>query len=1503
MADDITLTVRVRNQTRGEFDRLGDQLRRMNREMRRTGQQSNMSSESMKRFGDNIRGVSKRMNELKRTGNLAGHEMTYMRRTMSILNRELAHAARNGDLTTDQFKALRRELERTQLDFDQLNRDVERHNTIAQRAARQRAEAQREARRLAQEADRLRREQQRAADRAARDAARQQAQVARQAARAAAQAVRDAARAEAAELARVRDAAADPGFAARVRGLSGGDHDRFEMSLRGVAAGMNTVSVSTADARDAVARFNRDMDVANRLLEEMRNNGSISRRDFQALAGSVDLMDRNARNLSRSGAMTSDTFRTMHRDLGGLRRGLAAVGQTAGIFTRLGDAARRTGSIFQRLVRLAIVLAPTLVPIAAVAGSAFLGLAATVGGAAVALGAFGAALAPQVSGIMKVVQAQSSYEEAVRTYGSSSKKAMEQQSAYARTLNSLTPIQQRAAIGFVRLRDAYVGWSDSLAGDTVPVLMRSFVLVEQMLPRLTSTVKASSKELGRTMTILTGGIRTDAFKKSMERFADFTTRIFGGMNVEILQLMNNMGNGSISGPFRDFMDYVREVGPMVSHAFGGLGDAFSNLARASSDAGVTLLNVIGMLGEMIGAIPTDLLSIILQFVFAFKAFGLVAGMVTGLGAALAVFRVQLAAAMTAAAGAPGILAKLTAAFLALSRGAQLAVAGTAIGALVVAFMELSKIGEEAPINVDKLSASLVELGHTGKATGELTRVFGKDMEDLEDSLRFLERPSTGQSIKQWWEDKVKLEDTDTSKTKQAFKDIDESLVSLGKGGKAELAAAAFEQLKKSIGNMTPEELMNRLPEYAAFLAAMKKEAELAAESMGAFGAQAAAVQSKLDAQKRAADGLRESILALNDINLAASKAASEFEAAIDEIAAGTEKINGLSIGKNNLLNVDTEEARTAEGLLRKLSEATRANALAAIEQGASAEQVNAIFQRGHGVMEERARSLLKNKEHADELASAMLMIPDKKLIIQMMADQAKRDLEEFNAKLAATKDKKSVTLTTLSSQAEEVLKRFGYQVERLPDGTVKVTVTGGALGAIGNIANALNGINGQTANTYIYTNHIVTKSTQETRSTRKLRAGHMASGGPVRGPGSGTSDDVPIMASNGEYMLKASSVRKYGLRFLDDLNDGRLGRPLGYAKGGKISQATRDARNQMRNEQTISYFGRIAGYKNPEMRRDMALPDSLGALVDTLNKYHGLIKKAFSGKTEKNLLKQLDRSGRALITHEKRLSGVTKRLDAAKEKLADLKQAAASLSEGVKNGIVSGANITRLAGGDKKLTLSGAMSGMRQNRDKATAFAGALEKLKAKGFSASIISQIAEAGVDGGGLETAQALLGASSSDVGTFNKMQSEIESAAKKSGKIASDAMYGAGIKAAEGLVKGLTNSKKAIEKAMMDIAKSMEKAIKKALGIKSPSKVMEQIGAYTAEGFTVGYEKKRESWDSMMTVPRTPSASRAVGSSGAVVIEIRSSGSAQDDFLLQWLRKSIRVRGGNVQVVLGK
>jgi len=60
----------------------------------------------------------------------------------------------------------------------------------------------------------------------------------------------------------------------------------------------------------------------------------------------------------------------------------------------------------------------------------------------------------------------------------------------------------------------------------------------------------------------------------------------------------------------------------------------------------------------------------------------------------------------------------------------------------------------------------------------------------------------------------------------------------------------------------------------------------------------------------------------------------------------------------------------------------------------------------------------------------------------------------------------------------------------------------------------------------------------------------MASGGMVRGPGSGTSDSILARLSNGEFVMRAAAVNKWGPQFMAALNSMR--NPFGYAGGGLV---------------------------------------------------------------------------------------------------------------------------------------------------------------------------------------------------------------------------------------------------------------------------------------------------------------------------------------------------------------
>ena len=55
-----------------------------------------------------------------------------------------------------------------------------------------------------------------------------------------------------------------------------------------------------------------------------------------------------------------------------------------------------------------------------------------------------------------------------------------------------------------------------------------------------------------------------------------------------------------------------------------------------------------------------------------------------------------------------------------------------------------------------------------------------------------------------------------------------------------------------------------------------------------------------------------------------------------------------------------------------------------------------------------------------------------------------------------------------------------------------------------------------------------------------------ATGGLITGPGTGTSDSIPAMLSNGEYVINAAAVQRLGTAYLDTLNSPH------YAEGGQV---------------------------------------------------------------------------------------------------------------------------------------------------------------------------------------------------------------------------------------------------------------------------------------------------------------------------------------------------------------
>nr|WSX25597.1 hypothetical protein OG690_37905 [Streptomyces tubercidicus] len=842
----------------------------------------------------------------------------------------------------------------------------------------------------------------------------------------------------------------------------------IQRATAGAEAGLNSVRNAAQDASRALRTLRGRSAAASHELGELRTQA------IAAAAGLRTLNTAAGRTDGRLEALTSRsrTFRTELDELDGSVQHVGGnLGGLRGSIGNVGSSSQSASGGMRDLLVIAGGLSTALVPIAASA----VPIATTLGAAGAAAGAFGIAIAGQVSALGDAADAQTKYDDAVRDHGATSKQAAQAQQALQAQLAAMPAPTRQASAALSSLKGQYQDWSDSLAGDTMPVAVHGFEALGAVIPKLTPMVKSAAGQMDRLITITAGGIQTDSFDRLFDSFSDFAGGSIEKVTSELVHLLRVLNGQAPAGSqeLREFMAYAKSAGPQVADTLRELAQAMLHILTAASQVGVSILTVVDAFAGLINAVPPGALTAFLQLAVAIKAIQLAAA---GLGAGtalVAAFTTQLTAARAAAAGAGGPLAAAAAGFMALSRAAKAAVIGTAVGVLLIALTQIARIGREAPPDIDRLTTSLSNFAKTGKVGGEAARVYGKDLSGLADSLRTLARPSIDEGIKQWLGDLTGIDPVNIKDAKEEIDGFDKSLANMVKNGNADLAAAAFNRASKQLGNLTPKELKSKLDDYKSALADAKFEQELAAESMGLFGQQAISTSAKLDAQKASADGLRQAIQALNDVNRAGLGGMIGFEAAIDAASKAAQQNAGALTMSGGQLNLNSEKARNAATALSDLAAKTDEAAAASRESTGSWAGANAIYARGRQELIANAQAMGLTKSQAEALAASILKIPDKKVRVQMEREDAIAGLNAVQAQIKATPGSKSVTVKALTASAIQALESLGFKVTHMKDGRVTVSVpTGGPRASISAIQGAINSLRGKTVTNTVRTNYV-----------------------------------------------------------------------------------------------------------------------------------------------------------------------------------------------------------------------------------------------------------------------------------------------------------------------------------------------------------------------------------------------------------------------------------------------
>ncbi|MFE1272063.1 hypothetical protein [Streptomyces sp. NPDC058758] len=1084
--------------------------------------------------------------------------------------------------------------------------------------------------------------------------------------------------------------------------------------------------------------------------------------------------------------------------------------------TTWGEAAEAAGRAGDQLKKSLLTLAPAAIPMAA----ALAPLAASTVAAGVGMAALGVAAGRQVAAMSEAAEAEKKYNDAVETSGKNSAEAVKAQLAYAKQMAALPPATREAAAALSVMKDSYSDWSDSLAQDTTGPLIKGMSTLQGIFPKLTPTVKGAAEQLDRLMTLAAGGVASPGFDGFMAKVDKWSTGALTRATDGLVRLLRTAETGEMSGGLTEFMAWAREQGPAVSATLQDVGRALLHVLDAGAEVGVGMLSVVQALAQLVAAVPPELITTLLQLAIAIRAVTLAAAGAAAARTAIAALGTSLVAMRVAAAAAPGPLAAAGAAIATLSRTAKLALVGTGIGILALVIGEIAAAGEEAPIDVDKMTRSLAELGQTGELTGTALAEFGQDFSGLGKTIGEVLDPSVMENIDNWLHDLPGgwfNAGTATEKFTEQADAADKALASLVAGGKADLAAAALERMLGSMDAEKAEKLRSALDDYDGALADSAFEAELAAQAQGLFGAQAQETQAKLDAQKASADGLRQSLQALNDVNRAGVNAQIAFEAALDSTKEAAEKNAGAWGRGATSMDLTTEKGRTAASALTDLAAKTDAATSAARESGASWDTVNGIYKQGREQLIASAQQMGMTETAARQLADQILKTPDKTARI-------KGNLEDLEAKLAAAKEKLGKVPDSRKAQVRAEISQLERQLNAA--------------------RTKLDALDGKVATTYVTTVYSSDRVVSPT--------GSGPGGFPkyARGTSSAESgwalvgEEGPelVRMRGGEQVFDHLTSRKMAAS-MADYPGLSLGRQVGAGLSTGMLQSTIGVEAAARRMAAGVEAGVRAELQiaSPSRKMQDLMKDVKAGLVRGLTGSKSEIKAAareladsiwaaFDGKKtdqDKALVRLVSETNDTLQRLATKRDSVKRQLASAQELLETRVAARDQLRASARSAAQGASSLSSLGLEPKEVTTSSIKVGLQQKLAKLRQFRRYVEALAKRGLNRNLMRQILLMGPDEG-YAYASALAGMSTADFKEVNQLQTQIDTEADKVGKAGSNALYGAGIASAQGLVNGLKSQQSAIEAQMIEIAKGMERAIKKALGIRSPSRVAWAIGA---------------------------------------------------------------------------
>lgn len=206
------------------------------------------------------------------------------------------------------------------------------------------------------------------------------------------------------------------------------------------------------------------------------------------------------------------------------------------------------------------------------------------------------------------------------------------------------------------------------------------------------------------------------------------------------------------------------------------------------------------------------------------------------------------------------------------------------------------------------------------------------------------------------------------------------------------------------------------------------------------------------------------------------------------------------------------------------------------------------------------------------------------------------------------------------------------------------------------------------------------------------------------------------------------------------------------------------------------------------------------------------------------------------------------RLDNARARLRELQEQFNQLRDSVRDQLRGELNLGSTIGEDGTTTFEQVAANVAGLAAKMKTFASLLKKLIAEGLPPALVQEVAALGTTEG-IAVAKALLSGTDRQRSSLIADFRSIQASTTQIGTILADQMYGAGLEAQRGLVKGLEANQQALIDAAKKIAKTITNEVKRELGIKSPSTVFREIGLNVTQGLANGIDAGKRTVDASL------------------------------------------------------